>query len=314
MKANADDNLEGIGGEVSFTRSVTRMAAVMFRPEMKRWRFRIVLAIILTIMAKGMSVIAPVFLGEGINALTNPEASEDGLSNTAVAGLSFAAFFILFAAARFLANGFPALRDAFFTPVTQDAQRLITVDAFAHAQNLHLQFHLTRRAGALNRVIERGGTAMEYLLRFLVFNIGPTLIELALAAIVLATMYGLQFSAAAIITVGVYAVFTIIVTEWRNRQRRIMNEADTKLRGVALDTLTNFETVKSFAAETREANRYDAASREYNRHYTSVMQSLAALNAGQELIMTGGLLVVVLMAGYGASNGTMQVGDVTAVF
>ena len=312
MTVNSSDNLETLGEAAPFGQSIRRMMGVMFRPEMKRWRFRIVLAVILTVAAKAMSVTAPVFMGEGINALTGDSGDGAG-SAIGAAGLSFAAFFILFAAARFMANALPSARDAFFAAVTQDAQRIITVDAFAHAQNLNLQFHLTRRAGALNRVIERGGTAMDYLLRFLVFNIGPTLIELTLAAIVLATVYGIQFSLAAVITVGVYAAFTIIVTEWRNKQRRVMNEADTRLRGVALDTLTNFETVKSFAAEGREAERYNDASRQYNRIYTRVMQSLAALNVGQELIMTGGLLAVAIMAGYGAVNGTMQAGDVTAI-
>lgn len=313
MTSNSSDNLETMGEAAPFGQSIRRMMGVMFRPEMKRWRFRIVLAVILTIAAKAMSVTAPVFMGEGINALTGGDGGDSGGSTIGAAGLSFAAFFILFAAARFMANALPSARDAFFAAVTQDAQRIITVDAFAHAQNLNLQFHLTRRAGALNRVIERGGTAMDYLLRFLVFNIGPTLIELTLAAIVLATVYGIQFSLAAVITVGVYAAFTIVVTEWRNKQRRVMNEADTKLRGVALDTLTNFETVKAFAAEAREAERYNDASRKYNRIYTRVMQSLAALNVGQEFIMTGGLLAVAIMAGYGAVNGTMQAGDVTAI-
>lgn len=321
MTANSSDNLETLGEAAPFGRSIRRMTAVMFRPEMKRWRLRIALAVIVTIAAKAMSVTAPVFMGEGINALTGGagdgigDGTGDGGGASAIgaAGLSFAAFFALFAAARFMANALPSARDAFFAAVTQDAQRIITVDAFAHAQNLNLQFHLTRRAGALNRVIERGGAAMDYLLRFLVFNIGPTLIELALAAVVLATVYGIQFSLAAVITVGVYGAFTIAVTEWRNKQRRVMNEADTRLRGVALDTLTNFETVKSFAAEEREAGRYDDASRNYNRLYTRVMQSLAAMNIGQEFIMTGGLLAVAIMAGYGAVNGTMQAGDVTAI-
>ena len=282
------------------------MLAVLFRPEMRRWRFRMVLAVLLTIAGKGLAVLAPVFMGDGINKLTASEGA-------AAAGLSFAAFFALFAGARFLSNATPALRDAFFSAVTQDAQRLISVDAFAHAQNLDLQFHLTRRSGALNRIIERGATAMEYLLRFLAFNIGPTLIELAFAAAVLAVLYGFQFSIAAIITVGVYGAFTIVVTEWRNRQRRAFNEADTKLRGIAIDTLANFETVKSFAAEDREAMRYDGAVRNYNSHYVRIMQSLAFLNGGQELIMTAGLFSVAVLAGLGAVNGTMQVGDVTAI-
>ena len=311
MPPDHSDDIETTSQDAApFGQSVGRMFAVLLRPELKRWRPRIVAAVVLTICAKGLSVTAPVFMGNGINALTS-----DGIAQNVVgtAGLSFVAFFALFAGARFMANALPAVRDAFFTAVTQDAQRIITVDAFAHAQNLHLQFHLTRRSGALYRVIERGGQAMEYLLRFLAFNIGPTLIELTLASIVLATLYGVQFSIAAVVTVAVYACFTIIVTEWRNKQRRAFNEADTQLRGIALDTLSNFETVKSFAAETREANRYDTATRTYNGHYIKIMQSLSLLNGGQELIMTAGLLAVAIMAGRGAINGTMQAGDVTAI-
>lgn len=291
-----------------FGRSVGRMFAVLLRPELKKWRFRIGLAFALTVVAKGLSVIAPVFMGEGVNELV----SKDG-ADLAAAGGAFVLFFVLFASARFAASALPAIRDGFFSAVTQDAQRVVAVDAFRHAQNLDLQFHLTRRSGALNRVIERGSGAMEYLFRFLAFNIGPTLIELAFAAVVLAVMYGVQFSLAAIVTVAVYTAFTIVVTEWRNKQRREFNKVDTQLRGIALDTLANFETVKSFAAENREADRYDSVMQDYNHHYIKIMQSLAALNAGQELIMTGGLLAVAIMAGYGAVNGSMQAGDVTAI-
>jgi len=311
MPPDSPDDLENMGEAVPFGRAISRMFAVLLRPELRRWRFRIGLAFLLTIAAKGLSVIAPVFMGNGINSLTTGE----GLSSSAVgaAGLSFVAFFVLFAGARFLSNALPAIRDAFFTVVTQDAQRLIGVDAFAHAQHLDLQFHLTRRSGALYRIIERGAGAVDYLIRFLAFNIGPTLVELVFASIVLAVLYGVQFSIAAVVTVAVYAGFTIIVTEWRNKQRRAMNVADTQLRGIAIDTLSNFETVKSFAAENREAARYDGAVQNYNGHYVKVMRSLAFLNGGQELIMTGGLLAVAILAGYGAINGTMRVGDVTAV-
>lgn len=310
MRANQTDDLESVGEATPFGRSVGRMFAVLFRPEMARWRFRIGLAFFLTVGAKALSVLAPVMMGEGINALTG---DADAGARLGVTGMSFVGLLGLFALARFLAAGLPMIRDAFFSTVTQDAQRLIAVDAFRHAQHLDLQFHLTRRSGALNRVIDRGVTAMEYLLRFLAFNIGPTIVELGFAAIVLAFLYGVQFSLAAVATVGVYAVFTIVVTEWRNKQRRILNEADTRLRGIAVDTLTNFETVKSFAAEDREAGRYDDALRDYNRQYVTIMKSLAALNGGQEFIMTGGLLAVAVLAGYGAVNGSMQVGDVTAI-
>ena len=281
------------------------MFRVLLRPELAKWRPRIVFAFILTVASKGLAVIAPVFMGDGINKLIDGETGE--------AGASFAWFFVLFAGARFAANGLPYVRDAFFAPVTQDAQRLLAVDAFRHAQHLDLQFHLTRRSGALNRIIERGAGAMDYLFRFLAFNIGPTIVELIFAAIVLATLYGIQFSLAAFIVITVYAGFTIVVTEWRNKQRRAMNEADTRLRGIALDTLANFETVKAFASEDREAGRYDDALTDYNGHSVKVQQSLSVLNAGQELVMTCGLLAVAVMAGQGALNGSMKAGDVTAV-
>ncbi|WP_411819971.1 ABC transporter ATP-binding protein/permease [Hyphococcus formosus] len=290
---------------VPFGQSITRMFRMLFHPELRKWRFRIALAFLITVCAKGLAVVAPVFMGEGVNRLV------DG--NRTGAGISFVLFFVLFAGARFAANALPALRDGFFAAVTQDASRVVAVDAFRHAQHLDLQFHVTRRSGALHRIIERGAGALEYLFRFLAFNIGPTLVELAFAAIVLAVLYGLQFSLAAIITVGIYAIYTILITEWRNKQRRALNHADTQLRGIALDTLSNFETVKSFAAENREAGRFDDATKAYNREYVKVMQSLSVLNAGQEFIMTGGLLAVAILAGVGAVNGTMQVGDVTAI-
>ncbi len=294
------------GAPAPFGRSIARMFGILLRPELSRWRPRIALAFILTVAAKGLSVLAPVLIGEGLNKLSAGEGA-------AAAGGAFVLFFILFASARFASTALPALRDGFFSVVTQDAQRLVSVDAFRHAQHLDLQFHLTRRSGALNRVIERGASAMEYLLRFLAFNIGPTLVELALAAVVMARLYGVEYSIAVVVTVAVYAAFTIVVTEWRNKQRRVFNEADTRLRGIALDTLTNFETVKAFAAEDRESERYDGAMQDYNRHYVKIMTSLAFLNGGQELIMNCGVLAVIIMAGFGVVNGNLQVGDVTAI-
>ncbi len=302
---HAESEQEFNSAPAPFGQSIARMFKVLLRPELAKWRPRIALAFILTVASKGLAVIAPVFMGDGINKLTEGQAEQ--------AGASFVVFFVLFALARFAANGLPYVRDGFFAPVTQDAQRLLAVDAFRHAQHLDLQFHLTRRSGALNRIIERGAGAMDYLFRFLAFNIGPTIVELIFAAIVLAALYGIQFSLAAIIVITIYTGFTIVVTEWRNKQRRAMNEADTRLRGIALDTLSNFETVKAFASEDREAGRYDDALSKYNDHSVKVQQSLSLLNAGQELVMTGGLLAVAVLAGQGALSGEMKVGDVTAV-
>lgn len=294
----------------NFRAVLARMTGVLARPEMARWRWRMGLALLVTLVSKFLAVAAPVLMGAGINAVTEGDA---GRESWAAATPAFVGFFLLFAAARFLSNGLPQARDAFFTRVTQDANRLVAVEAFAHAQAQSLQFHLTRRAGALARIIERGAAAMEFLLRFLAFNIGPTLVELALAASVMAALYSWKLAVAAIVTIGAYTAFTVIVTEWRNALRREMNEADTELRAISMDTLTNFETVKAFGAERREAERYDKAMRAYNDRYVRTMQSLAALNAGQEFVMTAGLAAAALIAAFAVRDGTMRAGDITAV-
>jgi ATP-binding cassette subfamily B protein len=288
----------------SFARVLARMSRHLLRPEMARWRPRMAAALLVTLASKGLAVVAPVWLGDAINKIVDGESG---------AARSFAFFILLFGAARFLSNGLPQLRDAFFFRVTQDANRLMAVEAFAHAQSQSLQFHLTRRAGALNRIIERGAGAMEFLLRFLAFNIGPTLIELILAAAVMAALYSWSLGAAAIVTVVVYTWFTVAVTEWRNAQRREMNTADTELRAISADTLANFETVKAFGAERREADRFDRAMSAYNDRYVRAMQSLAFLNAGQEFLMAAGLVAVALLSGGLVGDGALKAGDITAV-
>jgi ABC-type transport system involved in Fe-S cluster assembly fused permease/ATPase subunit len=215
--------------------------------------------------------------------------------------------------ARLLSSNLPYLRDAIFAPVSQDAQRLVAVEAYGHAQGLSLAFHQTRRTGALNRVIDRGVAALDYLIRFLGFNIGPTLIELALAAYVLTTRYNPLSAVVAILVVALYAGFTALITNWRVEQRRKLNAADTELRAMAVDSLTNFETVKAFAAEGRETTRYDAAMRTYNKHMVDVSRSLALLNAGQDFIMALGLTAVAALTAAAAFEGRVQPGDIAAV-
>ncbi len=290
----------------NFGSVIARMMRILWRPALARWRPRMALALLVTLVSKVLAVGAPVLLGDGINRVAEGQGAS-------AATPSFVAFFILFAAARFLSNGLPQARDAFFARVTQEANRAVAVEAFGHAQAQALQFHLTRRAGAINRIIERGAGAIEFLLRFLAFNIGPTIIELALAAAVMAALYSWKLAAAAVATIFVYIVFTVLITERRNVQRRLMNEADTNLRAIAADTMTNFETVKAFAAEERETSRYDAAMQVYNDRYVVQMQSLSLLNAVQEFVMTAGLLAAALIAGFGVRDGSLKPGDITAV-
>ncbi|MEE9379838.1 MAG: ABC transporter ATP-binding protein/permease, partial [Hyphomonadaceae bacterium] len=298
------DQIESAEGGIGA--SVGRILKLLARKEMAKWRPIMALAVVLTLGAKILAVAAPMFLGAAINQL---EAGGD-LSAMLKPALGFLA---LFAGLRFLSAGLPQLRDAFFSPVSQDAQRIACVDAFGHAQHLSLNFHQTRRTGALNRIIERGSGAIDYLLRFIAFNIGPTLIELALAAAVLWIAYDVWLAVVAVVTVFLYGIFTFSMTEWRVRQRRRMNEADTELRASAIDSLTNFETVKAFASERRETARYDTAMQTFNSRYVEAMRSLSILNAGQELIMNAGLMAMTGVAVWKVTQGAMKIGDVTAV-
>ena len=309
MSAHTDtanqDSIESADGGIGV--SIGRILKLLARPELSKWRPIMVLAIVLTLGAAVLEVMFPLLIGYAINKLV---ADDEGI----IAGFGPAVMWLGIAfGIRFLAAGLPQLRDWLFSPVSQDAQRTACVDAFGHAQSLSLGFHQTRRTGALNRVIERGAGAIDYLIRFLAFNIGPTFVRLILAAIALAVAYDIVLSLIAVITIVIYAMATIIITEWRVRQRRRMNEADTRFRGIAVDILTNFETVKSFAAETRETGRFNDAMRNYNVRYVDAVRSMYVLNAAQALVMNVGLLAALVISALNVSKGGMQIGDLTAV-
>lgn len=296
-----------------------RLFALLASPEMAKWRVRMSVALGLTLLAKLFAVSAPVFFGDGINLISQQVGAGSGNAAEAGGGFlsglltTFTLAFIAYAVARFLSVGAPQLRDALFAPVSQDAQRLTAVRAFAHVQTLSIGYHQTKRTGALNRIIERGARAVDFLMRFLIFNIAPTLLELGLAALVLSANYGWEFAVIAVITVAVYMALTWSVTEWRVKIRRVMNEADNEASARAVDSLINFETVKAFAAERREAEAFDASMTRYADAAAKSQSSLALLNGTQALIMNGGLLAMALMAGWKAWNGQLQPGDVAAV-
>ncbi|MAB69538.1 MAG: metal ABC transporter permease, partial [Oceanicaulis sp.] len=301
---------EGPAPEGRLGEAISRLLAILASDDMRRWRPRMAIAFLITLASKGFAVASPIAFGEGVNVLTR------GVSNGAMAsGLfwSAAIMFLAYGLLRFASTGAPQLRDAIFAPVSQDAQRLTAVQGFAHVQTLSLSFHQTKRTGAMNRIIDRGANAVDFLLRFLVFNILPALVELSLAAIVAAVLYGWAFSVIIVVAVIAYAVITGLMTEWRVKLRRQMNEADTEVNARAVDTLTNFETVKAFAAEQREADRFDTAKKRYAEAASKSQQSLAGLNAAQAAIMNGGLLAVALTGAYKVLNGQLEAGDVAAL-
>ncbi len=298
-----DDDIKSADGGLG--RALAKVFQLLARPALKSYRPIMGFAIILTLVGKVLSVASPVFFGEAVNVVASGKGA-------AVTG-TLLGLLALWGFTRVLAGALPQIRTMIFAPVSQEAQRIVAVEAFAHASNLSLQFHLTRRAGALNRVIERGAAAIDFLLRFLAFNIVPTLIELALASVLLAVRYGPSFALIAVATVGLYAGFTVWITEWRVKQRREMNEADSNLRASIVDSLTNFETVKAFAAEEREANKFSNSLSSFNLKYVAVVRSLSVLNGGQEFVMTLGLVAAALVAGLGALSGRLSIGDMAAV-
>ncbi len=299
------DKIESADGGIGV--SIGRILKLLARPELARWRPVMMVAVVLTLVASVLEIASPLLIGDAINAV----AKASGPGTATLAGALF--YLMLGVAVRFTAAGLPQIRDMLFAPASQHAQRVACVDAFGHAQRLSLNFHQTRRTGALNRVIERGASAIDYLIRFLAFNIGPTLVRLVLASVALGIAFDIRLSFIAIAAVVLYIIATVIITEWRVRQRRRMNEADTNWRAVSVDTLTNFETVKAFAAERRETDRYDTAMSEYNDRYVEAIRSMYLLNFVQALIMNLGLLAVLALSAWNVVEGRMQIGDLTAV-
>jgi len=286
-------------------RTIGRLLALIGGLRGPGYRLRMIAAFVLTLVGKVLAVFSPLVLADGINALSAGDASGALPTFLGLAGF--------WAGLRFASTAGPQVRDAIFQPISEEAQRRAGANVFAHVHSLSVRFHQSKRTGAVYRTIERGVRAIDFLLRFLAFNIVPTLIELLLAAAVLGVRYGWQFSLIAGSTVFIYAWITFGITEWRLKHRREMNEADSEAAGRAVDSLLNFETVKSFAAEERESERYDRALASYAHAAVRSNTSLVLLNVLQTLIMNIGLVAMVIAAGYLVASGPMGPGDITAV-
>jgi ATP-binding cassette, subfamily B, heavy metal transporter len=208
---------------------------------------------------------------------------------------------------------FGELRDAVFVRVGQRALRQLALETFTHIHRLSLRYHITRKTGGLSRIIERGVKGVDFLLRFMLFSIGPLMIELTLVSLFFAAYFGWQYMVVVVATITIYITYTFKVTEWRVKIRRQMNDQDSDANQKAIDSLLNFETVKYFNAEGREAARYDRAMAAYEGLAVKTGYSLSMLNAGQSLIITTGLTGVMVMSAMGVQQGTLTVGDFVMV-
>lgn len=267
-------------------------------------RVRVVSAVILLILAKVATISIPLFYKDAVDTLT-------GANNLAIV-LPLAAI-LSYGLARVLSLAFAELRDAVFARVAQRTIRQVALNVFEHLHKLALRFHLERQTGGLSRIIERGSSAIESMLSYILFNILPTLVEILLVAIILWRMLDIWFALVTLVTVISYIAFTMIVTEWRLKFRREMNETDQEANTKAIDSLLNYETVKYFGNEQHEHQRYDQALRRYENAAVRSRTSLSFLNIGQAILISVGLTSVMYMAASGIVNKGLTVGDFVLV-
>jgi len=276
-KPDSDEDLPDLPkvDEQRSSMSIIRKVVPYLWPADQNWiKVRVVVAIAMLLLAKVASVSTPFFYKGAVDALAPENPGTGFLLITSAVGLTIA-----YGMMRLLSVGFNQLRDAVFARVAQRALRQLALETFQHMHALSLRYHITRKTGGLSRIIERGVKGVEFLLRFLLFSMGPLVLELLMIAVIL------------------WWVF----------------ERDTDANQKAIDSLLNYETVKYFSAEDREASRYDNSMRGYETAALKTSYSLAFLNFGQSVFITAGLIGVMIMAAMGVQNGSLTVGDFVMV-
>ena len=277
-------------------------------PDGQAWvKRRVVAALVLLLLAKLVGFTTPYLYKLAVDALGA------GAKPAEVMMLGAIGLTVAYGLARLGSVLGNELRDAVFVRVGQRALRALALETFTHIHRLSLRYHITRKTGGLSRIIERGVKGVDFLLRFLLFSIGPLTLELILVSLFFAVYFGWAYMVVVVGTIYLYVTFTFRITEWRVKIRREMNDQDSDANQKAIDSLLNFETVKYFNAEAREAQRYDGAMAAYEGLAVKTGYSLSLLNAGQSLIITSGLVAVMVMAGYGVQVGTLTVGDFVMV-
>jgi ABC-type multidrug transport system fused ATPase/permease subunit len=279
-------------------------AAWSLAPYVWRYKRRVLIAFALLLCAKLANVSVPLVLKEIVDRLEHPDA----------AGLALPLVFIaLYGLLRFGNTAFTELRDALFARVLQRAMRGVIHDVFRHLHAQSLRFHLDRRTGGLAVDIERGARSIRFLINFTLFNIGPTLLEILMVAGVLFVKYDPWFGAITLMTLAVYIAFTVLVTNWRLKYRRAMNETDAAANARAVDSLLNYETVKYFNNEDYESERLRNDLRQAEDASVASEVSLAWLNAGQSFIIACGVTAMMGLAARGVADKSMTLGDLVLV-
>ena len=273
-------------------------------PYLKDFPGRVALAMACLVVAKVAGVVLPLVLKHIVDGL---QAPGDAFVIVPLALLA------AYGALRFANVLLGELRDVVFGRVAERAMRRAALNVFEHLHALDLDFHLSRRTGGLSRDIERGTAGISFLLRFTLFNILPTLFELTLVVAILAVTFAPAFALLALLSVGLYVVFSVVITEWRTKFVREANQLDSRANTRAIDSLLNYETVKLFGNERHEAAAYDRSLQDWERAQMQSRMTLAALNTGQALIIAGGLTWMMVLAAQSVAARTMTLGDFVAI-
>ncbi|MFL6828322.1 MAG: ABCB family ABC transporter ATP-binding protein/permease [Bradyrhizobium sp.] len=277
-------------------------------------KMRVVWSMLLLLVAKLATLSVPFTFKWAIDALTGADTAPVQPSNWPLWLIASPLIMTLsYGAVRVLMAVFTQWRDGLFARVAMHAVRKLAYRTFVHMHELSLRFHLERKTGGLTRVLERGRTGIEVIVRMVILQLIPTIVEVSLIMAVLMWKFDWRYVLATMITVVIYMYYTYVATEWRIEIRRTMNDSDTEANTKAIDSLLNYETVKYFSAETREAVRYDRSMERYEQASVKTYTSLAVLNTGQAIIFTFGLTATMVMCAIGVRSGQNTVGDFVMV-
>ena len=273
----------------------------------KDLRIRVSFAVVALVLAKIASVSTPLVLGSAVNSLTELSSGINLFMLVPIA------LVVGYGVTRVIAFTFVEIRDALFSKVSQHSIRQISLTMFQHLHNLSLQFHLNRQTGALAKYIDRGTKGIDFLLRYVLFNIAPTFFEVFLVSGILFYLYGPWYAVVTLVTIGLYSFLTFKITEWRNVFRKRMNQADNDVSTKMIDSLLNFETVKYFNNEAFEANRLDQSLEEYELAANQSRHSLSLLNIAQTFIIMVGITIMLVMSVYGIKSGKINIGGFVVI-
>src|SRR3954467_1529853 len=300
--------------KATLTRTLLHLWPYIWPGDRADLKMRVVWSMVLLLIAKLATLSVPFTFKWAIDALTGANTAPVQASNWTMWLIASPLIMTAsYGGLRVLMAVLTQWRDGLFARVAMHAVRKLAYLTFVHMHELSLRFHLERKSGGLTRVLERGRSGIEVIVRMVILQLVPTVVEVTLLMAVLLWQFDWRYVLATTVTVIVYMYYTYIATEWRIEIRRKMNDSDTEANTKAIDSLLNYETVKYFSAEQREATRYDRSMERYERASVKTYTSLAVLNTGQAVIFTAGLTATMLMCAVGVRSGKNTVGDFVMV-